>query len=421
LHDILLEKEALMKRSTKRMFQAAMLCVSAASAQVVTSKTSRQISTDIQAATTTGPVAYVYVSSDPGGTGKNVVNAFTAAANGKLTPVAGSPFHDNVTYMVVNGKYLFGSTRSGIYVAAFRIGSNGGLSWTTSTNVDQYNPDGCVTASPLVLDHTGADLYRRATVGLHCDSSLHQSFQIDSATGRLKLLGSSAARYLTSTPLTFSGNNLYAYGSNGYSYESECFRGASSNTFLTLKRESNGFLADTSFTTNPPPSPSAGKFYCRSMTAADPANHVAVAVQLTDTSTLSAVGLPQLATYTSDSSGKLTTTSTQPNMPTTATGAVLDLEMSPSGKLLAVAGTKGLQIFHYNGSAPVTPYTGLLTSMDVEQMYWDNQNHLYAVSQLGGRVFVFTVTPTSVSQASGSPYVIAFPHQIIVQPKTPRL
>ena len=406
-----------MRWSTKWIFQTAMLCACAASAQIATSQTS----TESQTTTTSGPAAYVYVSSDPGGTGKNVVNAFTAAANGKLTPVAGSPFRINVTYMVVNGKYLFGSTRSGIYVAAFRIGSNGALYWTTSTDVNQYNPDGCVTASPLVLEHTGADLYRRATVGLHCDSSAHQSFQIDKATGRLKLLGTSAAKFLNSTPLTFSGDNVYAYGTNGYSSGSECFKGVSSNTFQTLKRESNGFLADTSFTTNPPPSPSSGKFYCRSLTAADPANHVAVAVQLTDTSTLSAVGLPQLARYTSDSSGNLTTTSKHANMPTTATGAVIGLGMSPSGKLLAVAGTKGLQIFHFNGSAPITPYTGLLTSMDVEQVYWDNQNHLYAVSQRGGRVFVFTVTPTSVSQASGSPYVIAFPHQIIVQPKTPRL
>jgi hypothetical protein len=35
--------------------------------------------------------------------------------------------------------------------------------------------------------------------------------------------------------------------------------------------------------------------------------------------------------------------------------------MSPSGKLLAVAGTTGLQVFHFNGSNPIKPYTGLLT------------------------------------------------------------
>jgi hypothetical protein len=58
--------------------------------------------------------------------------------------------------------------------------------------------------------------------------------------------------------------------------------------------------------------------------------------------------------------------------------------------------------------------------MDIDQAYWNNQNHLYAVSQNGGRLFVFTVTPTSASQASGSPYVINHPRQMIVQPKTLR-
>jgi 6-phosphogluconolactonase (cycloisomerase 2 family) len=392
------------------MFQVAMLCVSAASAQIVSSQTS----TAAQPATTTGPAAYVYVSSGPTSTGKNVVNAFAAAANGKLTLVPGSPFHDDVTYMVVNGKYLFGSTRSGIYVAAFLMQSNGALHWTTSTNVSQYNPDGCVSSSPPVLDHTGADLYRPALVGGLCESSEYQSFNIDKTTGKLKLLGSSAQKFLFNTPLSFSGNNIYAYGSDCINY-----KGNYLDTFQALRRESNGFLADTSFTTNPPPSPSSSEFYCRSLTAADPTNHVAVAVQLIDFNTSSTVGLPQLATYTSASSGNLTTTSTQANMPKTATGFVLDLAMSPSGKLLAVAGTNGLQIFHFNGSTPLTAYTGLLTSMDIEQAYWDNQNHLYAVSQNGGRLFVFTVTPTSASQASGSPYVISHPRQMIVQPKTP--
>ena len=78
------------------------------------------------------PIAFVYVSSSPSGYGKgsNVVNAFTAAANGKLTSISGSPFHDNLTDMVVNGKYLFGNTGNGVYVAQFLIEPNGALHWT---------------------------------------------------------------------------------------------------------------------------------------------------------------------------------------------------------------------------------------------------------------------------------------------------
>jgi hypothetical protein len=40
---------------------------------------------------------------------------------------------------------------------------------------------------------------------------------------------------------------------------------------------------------------------------------------------------------------------------------VNDILFSPSGKLVAVGGTAGLQIFHFNGANPLTRATGLLT------------------------------------------------------------
>jgi hypothetical protein len=104
-------------------------------------------------------------------------------------------------------------------------------------------------------------------------------------------------------------------------------------------------------------------------------------------------------------------------MPTTAVQYVFGMAMSPSGKLLAVNGTGGLQIFHYNGASPITHYTGLLTSNQIDQMFWDNANHLYAISSTANKLYVFTITPTSATQATGSPYTIGHPQNIIVQPK----
>jgi hypothetical protein len=92
--------------------------------------------------------------------------------------------------------------------------------------------------------------------------------------------------------------------------------------------------------------------------------------------------------------------------------------MSPSGKLLAVGGTAGLQVFHFNGASPITHDTGLLTTKPIDQFFWDNANHLYAISRSAGKLYVFTVTPSSATQAPGSPYTIAHPQNIIVQPKT---
>jgi hypothetical protein len=68
-------------------------------------------------------------------------------------------------------------------------------------------------------------------------------------------------------------------------------------------------------------------------------------------------------------------------MPKVAVGTVNDYWMSPNGKYLAVGGSGGLQIFHFNGANPITKFTGLLTSNQIIQMFWDNANHLYAISE----------------------------------------
>jgi len=57
------------------------------------------------------------------------------------------------------------------------------------------------------------------------------------------------------------------------------------------------------------------------------------------------------------------------------------MSMSPSGKLLALAGHPGLQIFHFNGAAPITAYGSTwLPSVNVDQLGWDKINHLFALS-----------------------------------------
>jgi WD40 repeat protein len=99
-------------------------------------------------------------------------------------------------------------------------------------------------------------------------------------------------------------------------------------------------------------------------------------------------------------------------MPKVSVASVTSIAMSPSGELLAVGGTAGVQVFHFNGANPVTRYTGLLNSVEVDQMSWDSDNHLYAISQSAGKLFVFTITPTSYSQAAGSPYAITKPQNI---------
>jgi hypothetical protein len=92
------------------------------------------------------------------------------------------------------------------------------------------------------------------------------------------------------------------------------------------------------------------------------------------------------------------------------------LEMSPSGKLLVVIGSSGMQIFHFNGAAPITAYSGvLLPNVSIGQVAWDNDNHLYVLG--AGELYVLTVTPTSISEVAGSPYTIPGLTGMIVVPK----
>jgi hypothetical protein len=374
------------------------LAMTAASANLASASASAQT-----------PVAYVYVSYNPNNSSTNEIHAFAAAANGKLTAVTGSPFAHDVTNMAVNGKYLFGSTRDGIYVTSMAIEPDGALRWTASNDIVRYNQGDCGISGPLFLDHTGASLYNLEFDGNNCANNAYQSFAVNKYSGKLQNRGSGASGEWFYLPATFIGNNVYAY-------TAVCL----SNMYWEIagfKRSSNGLLNQVNISVKNP-APKSGDFWCPSQTAADPTNHVAITFQGVTQSGFAPDGPARLATFTASASGNLTTTSTLANMPTTSVGSVSDIKMSPSGKLLAVGGAAGLQVFHFNGASPITHDTGLLTAKSIDQFFWDNANHLYAISRSAGKLYVFTVTPTSATQAPGSPYSIAHPQNIIVQPKT---
>jgi hypothetical protein len=358
-----------------------------------------------QDAPSSSPVAFVYVSSAVNQNSYEI-SAFAAASNGKLTRVSGSPFSADVQNMAVNGKYLFGT--NGIEIYSFSVASDGALTEVGSINAQQFNQPVAGGPGALFLDHTGATLYDEDIYGNNGANNTYQFFDIEKATGQLNYVGMTrAATTQFWEPLSFIGNNVYAYGSYCYHFDADIFG---------FRRNDDGTLTELNI--NPKiPAAKDGSFYCPYLASADPTNHVAISLQPLNANSWQPDGPPQLATYTADGSGDLTTKSTYSNMPATAVKNVLDIDMAPSGKLLAVGGTLGLQVFHFNGGNPITHYTGLLTKDEIDQFFWDNDNHLYAISNASGKLFVFTVTPTSVSQAAGSPYTISQPLNIIVLPK----
>jgi hypothetical protein len=326
-----------------------------------------------------------------------------------LTAIAGSPLTADVQYMAANGKHLFGS--NGTDIDSFSIGSDGALKKEDSINAQAFNTSDCGGPFALFFDRSGATLYD-LDVYSDCANNAYQFFDVNSSNGGLNFLGmTSASSPVFDVPLSFIGNNEYAYGSLCYQYDPRIFG---------FHRSSDGALTFTNFSAPIPAAPN-DDFYCPYMAAADSTNHVVVPLDPFNSDWQSS-GQTRLATYTADSSGNLTTASTDSNMPATlvtnsANIWIADLSISPSGQLLAVAGAGGLQVFHFNGASPITHYTGLLTTDAVSHISWDSDNHLYAISQASGKLFVFTVTPTTVSQAAGSPHSIASPQGVVVVAK----
>jgi hypothetical protein len=351
------------------------------------------------------PVAYVYVSSSPS-SGKSQINAYAANSSGELTPIAGSPFSAKGESMALTSKWFFTTDAVNIYSSS--ISSAGALKQVSAINAQKYSGSGDAGGPyELFLDHTGATLYDFYVNLGGTGNSGYQSFDVDQDTGKLSYTGATPSGEDFQGVLSFIGNNVYAYGDS-------CYHGTP--IINGFSRSASGTLTDLNLNPPIPPAPPEKGAYCPGPgVAADTTNHIAV--PLTPDNDMAIDGPTQLGVFTVDSSGSLTTTSTYKNMPTPDVGTLNDLWAAPSGLLLAVAGTSGLEVYHYNGANPITRYTGLLTTANIAQVFWDNANHLYALSETGNELFVFTVTPTSFRQAAGSPYTIVNPGFLAVLPE----
>jgi hypothetical protein len=295
----------------------------------------------------------------------------------------------------------------GVNIYSFSIATDGSLKQVSSINAQQYNGQGQCGGGPeaLFLDHTGADLYD--VDGSGCSNTAYESFSINNSTGALTFLAITSAQNPSfESPLSFIGNNLYGYSSS-------CFK------FFPLiygfARNGDGTL--TALNQTPQfPRPASGDVYCPYLAAADTTNRLAI--PLVPTNSMQPAGPAVLSVYTADSAGNLTTNSTVADMPPVAVGNVNAISASPMGDLVAVGGAQGLQVFHFNGASAITPFTTLLTTDAIDQLAWDNNNHLYAISRSAGKLHVFTATAASVTEVSGSPYAVVNPKGITVLPKS---
>jgi hypothetical protein len=354
-------------------------------------------------------VAYIYVAHNPKNSSTNEISAWSAEENGKLKPISGSPFRENVDAMAVDGGHMVAVSHSQPNIDTFAIESDGALRYLTSTDYAKYNGrNDCTFANQIFFDHSGANLYVQE-FNADCANTGVASFALNKTSGTLHYLGVDITGAFPgdNNAASFTGNNKYAYTA----VNSDC-------TYYTIygfKRNSNGLLTSAGSVANLPTPPPNFRRFIPDLVAADPYNNLAVLMQPANPPGCSSEPL-QIATYTASSSGVLRTKSTYADMPFTLIANPYDMKMSPSGKLLAVAGQQGVQVFFFNESYPAARYTGLLTKAPINQVFWDNSDHLYGISQATNKLYVFTVTPTHTSHAPGSPYSISDPQHLIVQP-----
>lgn len=354
-------------------------------------------------------VAHVYIVARPANSSNNQVNAYSADLLGRLTPVSGSPYFFDDQSMSINGHELFALKRTQTVIDAYSIAPNGELSYLTSTDWAQNNPSDCGAAAWLFPDRTGASAYAMEYDG-DCANNTYESFAPQKG-GALNYLGvanggagSFSGVYL---PASFLGNNQFAYEATNDS----CMY----YSVWSFARAGSGLLSQANASATLPTPPDGYRIYIPTQLATDPSNHVAIALWASNPPGCSVTAPQQIGSFTADASGNLTTTNTSANMPPTIVTGVNDMKISPAGNLLAVGGTGGLQILHFNGADPPTTYTAVLTTDPINQMFWDRFGHLYAISQTAGKLHVFCVTASTAQEAPGSPYAINAPQYIAVQ------
>lgn len=379
----------------------------------------------VQPATTTTPVAYVYVSTSKG------TDLYDASSSGKLTLVSGSPFSTSGYMVGSNGKYLITAGTNDIY--SYKIASNGAIEGRVSElDTQSFSGGKCGATAGAVLDHSGKDVYvslkgAPADDGNELCDALQASSISSSGTFTFKgdvLVDEDSKASGTDTLPVLLSNNAFAYSL-------EAIPDSCAEAINIFAREGSGaleFAAGQNVTY--PAGPSGGYYYYPlfpshvnsyvgsvwpSIITDDPSDHLAIALFAMKDAPCGPTKTPQLASFTANSKGQLTTANTSEDMPSIAGSGINVMRLSPAGNLLAVATGTGVQIFHFNGSKPITKFTGVIgTSGYVSDLQWDKSNHLYAINGASGNLHVYTVTTSSAVEATGSPYAVGGTHLAVV-------
>jgi hypothetical protein len=351
---------------------------------------------EARAQSTSTTAAYVYIQIQGA---EGAVYGFSASSTGKLSVIPGSPFKPAGQIIGSNKSQFF--TLGEDLIHSYEMASDGALqSQLAQMPILDYAGSGCGSGTgtdDAVLDHSGRYIYVVLSGGAG-GCAAYQSYIINS-DGSFSFDGDTELAWgpsgFDAGPPSILGNENFAYSY----YLPDYFE----PTLSGFWRQSSGALQLMQFQETLP----GGNYSPLYPDASHTDNSLVIQLYPNDTNP------PQLGSFTVDSKGNISTTNTSSNMPT----AVLNnpgSTFSPSGDLFVLYADNpgnqgdGIQIFNFNGAAPLTPYTTLLSGTPIDQVAWDNSNHLYAISQSQNELYVFTVTPTSVTQEAawsiGAPF-----------------
>jgi hypothetical protein len=336
--------------------------------------------------------AYVYVQST-GSAGP--VYSYSASSGGQLTAIPGSPFKPGTQIIGSNKSQFF--TLGKTLLHAYAVGSNGAIgSQLSQIPVLNYAGSFCGSGTNglngAVLDHSGQFVYVLLWDGGDGTCTAYQTYKVNSG-GTLTFVGDTEVNVESgggTTVPSILGNETFAYADD--------FSGHNSSP-IGLQRESSGTLQYRNIVETNPLLDGYNEYTVRYPDASPVGNYVVFALYPYNS------GSPQLGSYTVDSQGNISSTNTQSNMPTSAL-EITDTSFSPDGKLFVVAGDygansgSGIEIYNFNGAAPLTLNRTVLTGTPIDRIAWDSNNHLYAISRSLNKLYVLTVTSTSVTQNS---------------------
>jgi WD40 repeat protein len=296
------------------------------------------------------------------------------------------------------------------YLYSYNVASNGAIGKQVSAiDTQLYDGSSCTGAAGgqwpdgKELDHTGRYIYVP-----YCTDAV-QTYRISNAgvmTFQNATIYNNPDQSYGGLP-KITGNNTFAYNQTITTAGPHGPNGA----FAAFARESDGTLQYIGIPAVTGPTFPTNYFSSfDGILTNDPTDHLAVMLGLRKfipPDTVANEGCA-LASFTVGSKGQLTSTNTYANMPEVCGQSML---LSPSGKFLVVLslGGRSLQLFHFNGSQPITNFTQITGKSGwFSAMAWDKSNHLYALNGLSGRLHVYTVTSSGVVEAAGSPYTLPF-------------